>query len=102
MSQQIQANTFTHVIHHPQGRFAIGLLSLLLRLTVKSKLGGHIDISKLRQRFDKLNRQASPALLADVKRENVDCNGAFAQWLSPEGYRPDRVLLYIHGGGFRA
>ncbi|MCP1603569.1 alpha/beta hydrolase [Pseudomonas citronellolis] len=102
MNTPMHANTFTRVIHPPQGRFAVGLLSLLLRLTVKSKLGPHIDIAKLRQKFGQLNRQASPALLASVKRENVDCNGTSAQWLSPEGYRPDRVLLYIHGGAFVA
>lgn len=102
MTKHLQANAFTRVFHPTQGRYTLELLNLLLRLTVKSRLGLHIDIPKLRGKFSQLNRQASPALLAGVKRENVVCNGVSAQWLSPEGYRPERVLLYIHGGAFVA
>ncbi|WP_262410587.1 alpha/beta hydrolase [Aquipseudomonas alcaligenes] len=102
MTAHMRANTFTHVIHPRRGRFTIGLLNLLMRLTVKSTLGARIDIPKLRQKFSQLNRQASPALLASARRENVNCDGVAAQWLSPADYRPERVLLYIHGGAFVA
>ena len=30
----------------------------------------------------------------------VDAGGVPAQWLTPEGARSDRVLLYVHGGGY--
>src|SRR5262245_37351890 len=102
MTMHMRANAFTRIISPTQGRWTSELLNLLLRLSVKSRHGLHIDIPKLRGKFSQLNRQASPSLLAGVKRENVDCNGVSAQWLSPEGYRPDRVLLYIHGGAFVA
>lgn len=84
MTKHLPANAFTRVFHPTQGRYTLELLNLLLRLTVKSRLGLHIDIPKLRGKFSQLNRQASPALLAGVKRENVLCNGVSAQWLSPE------------------
>jgi acetyl esterase/lipase len=93
--------TFTRVIHPAKGRWAGELLNLLLRITVKSRHGVHIDIPKLREKFRQLNRQA-PRALADVQRESVDCNGVAAQWLAPKGYRQERVLLYIHGGAFVA
>lgn len=93
---------FTRVLHPTRGRWASELLNLLLRLSVKSRHGLHIDIPKLREKFSQLNRQASRALLADVQRESVECNGVAAQWLVPKGYRQERVLLYIHGGAFVA
>lgn len=102
MSKRQYANTFTQVIHPGQGRWKSEALNLLLRLTVKSRLGLHIDIPKLRKQFSQLNRQASPSLLASVQRQSVDCDGVAAQWLSPVGHRPERVLLYIHGGAFVA
>lgn len=102
MSKRQYANTFTQVIHPGQGSWKSEALNLLLRLTVKSRLGLHIDIPKLRKQFSQLNRQASPSLLASVQRQSVDCDGVAAQWLSPVGHRPERVLLYIHGGAFVA
>ncbi len=30
----------------------------------------------------------------------VDAGGVPAQWLTPSGAAPDRVLLYVHGGGY--
>ena len=102
MSKHQHTNAFTRVIHPTQGRWKSEALNLLLRLTVKSRLGLHIDIPKLREQFRQLNRQASPSLLAGVQRQNLDCDGVAAQWLSPDGYRPERVLLYIHGGAFVA
>ncbi|MFX0183050.1 MAG: alpha/beta hydrolase [Candidatus Hodarchaeota archaeon] len=36
----------------------------------------------------------------DVKIEQVDAGGVFAEWLTVPGSLEDRVLLYFHGGGY--
>jgi monoterpene epsilon-lactone hydrolase len=37
---------------------------------------------------------------ADVTRRSVDADGVPCDWLIPEQGSPERVLLYLHGGGF--
>ncbi|WP_344318668.1 alpha/beta hydrolase [Actinocatenispora thailandica] len=37
---------------------------------------------------------------ADVRVTPVDAAGVPAYWLDPPGVRADRVLLFVHGGGF--
>ncbi|HXY45272.1 MAG TPA: alpha/beta hydrolase [Acidimicrobiales bacterium] len=37
---------------------------------------------------------------AGVSYEQVDASGVPAEWTIPEGADPDRVLLYLHGGGY--
>jgi monoterpene epsilon-lactone hydrolase len=39
-------------------------------------------------------------LEAGVKRESVSANGVPCEWLIPQNSTKDRVLLYLHGGGF--
>lgn len=39
-------------------------------------------------------------LAASVKREDVSAGGVPCVWLIPDGSPADRVLLYLHGGGF--
>ncbi len=36
----------------------------------------------------------------DVLRQSVRADGVSCDWLIPENCLPDRVLLYLHGGGF--
>jgi acetyl esterase/lipase len=88
-------------IDPPRGRRVRDLLNLLLRITVRWRLGLHIDVPLLRRRMEKLNRQA-PVLGHDVRREPAPCNGVAAEWIAPSGFKPDRVLLYVHGGAFVA
>lgn len=84
-----------------RGRWIRELLNFLLRVTVRWQLGLHVDIPVLRGRMEKLNKQAQP-LRHDVRREPVQCDGAAAEWIVPANCRPDRVLLYVHGGAFVA
>ena len=39
-------------------------------------------------------------LVAEVLREPVIADGVPCEWLIPQNCQPDRVLLYLHGGGF--
>ncbi len=43
---------------------------------------------------------AAMAIPADVAYETLDVDGVPAAWLIPEGAPTDRVLLYLHGGGY--
>lgn len=36
----------------------------------------------------------------DVKSEGFNINDMYAEWIIPENPRADKVLFYIHGGGF--
>lgn len=85
-----------------QGRWRNRLLTLLLRLTVKSRHGLHIEIEELRRKFALLDRPAAKDIPGDVQRQAVSCNGVAAQWLIPRHHRQERVLLYLHGGAFVA
>jgi acetyl esterase/lipase len=102
MTNQTRPNAYTRVIHPSQGRWKSEALNLLLRLTVKSSHGLHIDIPKLRKKFSQLNQQAPASILAGAEREQVTCNGTSAHWLTPPDYQSERVVLYIHGGAFVA
>lgn len=98
----MNAQPYTREIDPPEGRWKSRLVNSLLRLLVKSGHGLNIDIGKLRKQFDRLDGQAPKALPKDVQRVEVNCNGVAAQWLAPADCRPERVLLYIHGGAFVA
>ncbi len=39
-------------------------------------------------------------LPTDVALEPVDAGGVAAEWVSAPGAQPDRVILYLHGGGY--
>jgi monoterpene epsilon-lactone hydrolase len=39
-------------------------------------------------------------LRADITRETVSANGVSCEWIIPQGSPKDKVLLYLHGGGF--
>lgn len=101
MNAPVSTRAHTRVIDPADGRLRRRLLNLLLRVLVKSRHGFGIDIPRLRTQFARLDHQ-SKALPTDVHRIRVLCNGTPAHWLSPASCRPERVVLYIHGGAFVA
>ncbi len=42
------------------------------------------------------------AMPEDVTTEDVDAGGVPSRWVTAAGSDPDRVILYLHGGGFSA
>ena len=36
----------------------------------------------------------------DIRREPVTANGVAAEWVVAPGAAEDRVILYLHGGGY--
>ena len=56
------------------------------------------DIGELRKAYDGLGEVFPPA--SDVTIEKVDANGVPAEWSSTPGAAKDRVIMYVHGGGY--
>jgi len=48
----------------------------------------------------RLQARGAPPIPNDVRRETVRADGVRCEWLIPDGSDADRVLLYLHGGGF--
>ncbi len=56
------------------------------------------DTAELRNAYDGLGEIFPPA--ADVTLEKVSANGVPAEWSSTPSAAKDRVILYLHGGGY--
>lgn len=56
------------------------------------------DIAAARCRFEALVRPTG--LVRRSKVEKVDAGGVPAEWVSPPGAEPERILLYLHGGAY--
>lgn len=63
-----------------------------------AKAGFPEDIGELRKAYDALGDQFPTA--SDVSREKVSANGVSAEWSSTPNAVRDRVILYVHGGGY--
>ena len=70
---------------------------LILRQTVKKQLSGQLDIASLRKQMDS---GAAPKTPDTVTVIPVDANGVTAEWVTASGVEQNRVLLYLHGGGY--
>lgn len=55
-------------------------------------------LAERRARLDALGTRY--ALAPDVCTESVDANGVPAEWTATPGARMDRVILFLHGGGY--
>lgn len=56
------------------------------------------DLAGRRQRLDDLT--ARYAMPADVVVEPVDANGVEAEWTATPAADPERVIMFLHGGGY--
>lgn len=91
---------FARLVPTGTGRWRLWLVSLLLRVLVKWKLGWRIDVGHMRRQqgqLDALIRRKLPAGLLQA----ASCDGVPAHWLG-EAPRTGRVILYLHGGAFVA
>ena len=60
--------------------------------------GGALDVAKMRHFQDK----AGGRFPAGVTGTPVSAGGVPAEWIAAEGAQTDRVVLYLHGGGYVA
>jgi epsilon-lactone hydrolase len=54
------------------------------------------SVERMRGAMEKVAERVA----SDVKCEPVNVNGIPAEWITPPGAAPDRVILYLHGGGY--
>ena len=71
----------------------------MLRVTSHERLRQDVDLLALRRRYEALDVRHAPVVPGMV-REAVQCDGVAAEWISVAESRPDRTLLYLHGGSF--
>lgn len=74
-------------------------VEFLLRAMVKRRLPPDADLIALRRQFEEadLSKFRVPT---DVRRSPLVSGGVPSEWVEVPESRPERVLLYLHGGGF--
>lgn len=74
-------------------------LQLLFRLLAKGHLAHGMNIQKMRARQEALDRRLTPPDLS-TRRSSAETSGFRAEWVEAMELRPERVILYLHGGAF--
>lgn len=90
--------TRIHVIEG-RGSWRSRALNTLLRVASARRLRQDTDLLALRRRYEALDARHAPGV-PGMMREAVQCDGVAAEWISVPESRPDRTLLYLHGGSF--
>jgi acetyl esterase/lipase len=75
-----------------------GLRNLYLELTERLAANPQMDIETLRDVFERFHRAAAEP--EGVAYAEADAGGVPGLWCLPEGAAADRVVLYLHGGGY--
>jgi acetyl esterase/lipase len=57
-----------------------------------------VDVRKIRRLWDYLGGLMITA--SGVKKTRDEINGLYAEWLTPRNRMNDKLLLYLHGGGY--
>lgn len=90
--------TRIHVIEG-RGSWRSRVLNTLLWMAPTRRLGPDVDLLALRRRYEAFDARYAP-VVSGMVREPVQCDGVSAEWISVPESRPDRTLLYLHGGSF--
>ena len=87
--------------HEPDGEMSwqSRLLAGFLRVAIRSVVGGTTDILALRRRLLRVDR-LFPDTRGAFRRTPVKLEEITGSWYSVPESREDRVILYLHGGGF--
>lgn len=75
------------------------LLQLLFRLTAKGHLRLGMNIRKMRERQEALDRRMTPVDF-NTRRRAAESADFQAEWVEAMDLQPERVILYLHGGAF--
>jgi acetyl esterase/lipase len=87
-----------HVIEG-RGSWRSRALNTLLRVAAPRRLTQGTDLHEIRRRYEALDARHAPAV-PGMACEAVSCDGVPAEWITVSESRPDRTLLYLHGGSF--
>lgn len=74
-------------------------LNLLFRVAFKGRLNFKSNIGKMRRQQQALDVRLNPDD-GVIVRSNVEAQSFAAHWLQAAGAKPERVILYVHGGAF--
>ena len=75
----------------PQLQTAISVLKALLEKPAATP-------QEMRANFEELGKNAP--MPADIKQEKVNAGGVPCEWIAAPNASADRVVLYLHGGGY--
>jgi len=89
---------YTHTIQRRPSWRAVAL-NALLRVTMRRRLAHDADVVALRRQYEKLDARQF-RLGPPVVRAPVDCGAVPAEWVTVPETRPERIVLYLHGGSF--
>ncbi|MBF7729926.1 alpha/beta hydrolase [Pseudomonas sp. N040] len=74
-------------------------LQLLFRLAAKGNLGLGMNIGKMRRQQEALDVRLTPVDFS-TRRRSAEAGEFDAEWVEAMDLRPERVILYLHGGAF--
>jgi acetyl esterase/lipase len=75
------------------------LSAFFMERTIKPFLQPGLDIAALRPRMERFESYAR-FMDSGFTREDITVGGLSCQWIKTPGSYPDRILFYLHGGGF--
>lgn len=90
---------YARVIDDRRGLLALLLMRRLLRGSVKRRVGVDMNLAHMRDKYARLDAKFGK-LDPEATRSAVDEATFSAEWIALPHSRPDRVLLYFHGGAF--
>ncbi|MGE3539689.1 MAG: alpha/beta hydrolase [Candidatus Tectimicrobiota bacterium] len=73
-------------------------LSVIIHMLTSRPMPENITVEECRTGFHTL--AAKFPLAADVAEQRLDVEGLPAAWISAPGADPNRIILYLHGGGY--
>lgn len=71
-------------------------LAKVLEIIKSQPSNPNASVGQMRGGMEKVAERVA----SDVKCEPVDAGGVKAEWIVPPGAADDRVILYLHGGGY--
>lgn len=98
MEESVDVLRLVHVIER-RASWRSRTFNALLRIVSSKTLRPDDDMQALRHRYEALDARHALVDRAAV-REAVSCGGVAAEWVSVPESRPDRTVLYLHGGSF--
>lgn len=81
-----------------QNRVLVGLMGFFVRRSRRKSRSGGTSYRGVRRALERTADRLKPA--KDVRWSAVDAGGVPGEWVEAPGARHDRVLLYLHGGGY--
>jgi len=99
MSEATALPPYVRWVFPERGAWRRRWLNLSLRWMVKRQMLAELDLDRFRATQGAFEARFA-FLDADVRRTPVDAGGVAAEWIEAPETRPERVILYLHGGAF--